>query len=196
MTNYYYFVTEGFAKPFGYVHSDFFGEMTLSRVCSQYWVPRRSKKKMSYPGKFDNTVGGSLASGKKAINCMVRGSAEEASLPESYIRANLKSCGALSYQMSRTDAGKPGCQHQVHLLYELELPQDMVPKPCDGEVEEFSLTILAEVQDALAVGESKWNCAMTWMAYFIRHGIVNAENEPNLEENCSRLHRKLDIFVM
>ena len=57
----------------------------------EYWVPRRSKTKMSYLGKFDNTVGGSLTSGEKTIDCMVRESAEEASLPESYSRANLNS---------------------------------------------------------------------------------------------------------
>ena len=283
MANYYYFMIEGFQKPFGYAHFDFVKEMTWSRVWSvdhekriltlhspndfqqrtqlvhdtlrsghdsgkvealrrwnkeifaiydsdgqhimdmvgsglplfgvivfgvhmiaytrteegrKYWVPRRSKTKMSYPGKLDNTVGGSLASGERAIDCMVRESAEEASLPEEYTRANLKACGALSYQMSLTDTGKPGCQHQVQFLYELELPQNMIPKPCDGEVEDFSSKSLAEVQEALAGGEFKWNCAMTWMAYFIRHGIVNPENEPDLEEICSRLHRKLDIFMV
>ena len=162
----------------------------------KYWVPRRSKTKMSYPGKLDNTVRGSLASGEKSVDCTFRESAKEASLPESYTRANFISCGALSYQMSRTDAGKPGCQHQVQFLYDLELPQHMVPKPCNGEVEEFGLKSLAEVQDALAAGNFKCNCAMTWMAYFIRHGIVKAENESNLGGNCSRLHRKLDIFMM
>jgi len=54
----------------------------------------------------------------------IRETAEEASLPEDYTRANVKSCGTLSYQMSQTDAGKLGCQHQVQYLYELELPQD------------------------------------------------------------------------
>lgn len=283
MANYYYFMIEGFQKPFGYAHFAFVKEMTWSSDWSvdhekrvlklhspsdfqrrtqlvhdtlrsghesgkvealrrwnketfavydsdgqhimdmvgsglplfgvivfgvhmiaytktkeglKYWVPRRSKTKISYPGKLDNTVGGSLASGERAIDCMVRESAEEASLPEEYTRANLKPCGALSYQMSLTDAGKPGCQHQVQFLYELELPQDMIPKPCDGEVEEFTFKTLAEVQDALAGGEFKWNCAMTWMAYFIRNGIVNADNEPDLVEICSRLHRKLDIFVV
>lgn len=86
----------------------------------KHWVPRRSRTKMSYPGKYDNIVGGSLASGEKAVDCMLRESAEEAFLPNNHNSANFKSCGALSYQMSRTDAGRPGCQHRVHFLYELE----------------------------------------------------------------------------
>lgn len=104
--------------------------------------------------------------GEEAVDCLVRESVEEASLPEDYIRAKLKPCGALSYQMSRTDDGKPDCQHQVQFLYGLGLPQGMVSKPCDGEVEEVTSKTLAEVQDAWADGELRWNCAMTWMAYF------------------------------
>lgn len=69
----------------------------------KYWVPRRSKTKTSYPRQLDNTVGGSLASGEKAVNCMIRESAEEAPLPENYARLNLKPCGAMSYKMSRID---------------------------------------------------------------------------------------------
>lgn len=64
--------------------------------------------------------------------------------------------------MSLTHAGRPGCQHQVQILYELELPQDVIPKPCDGEVEKYGLKTLAEFQDALVAGDFKWNCAMTW----------------------------------
>ena len=98
--------------------------------------------------------------------------------------------------MSRTDDGKPGCQHQVQYLYEIKLGEEIIPKPFDGEVEEFTLMTLEEVQNALACGEFKLNCAMTWMAYFIRYGVVNAENEPNLVEVCSRLHRKHDLFIV
>ena len=162
----------------------------------RFWVPRRSKTKMSYPGMLDNTVGGSLSSGERPIGCIVREAAEEGAIPEEYTRKNIISCGTLSYQMSLTDDGRPGCQHQVQYLYEMELTEDIVPKPFDGEVEEFTLKSLDEVRYALMHGEFKLNCGMTWMAYLVRHGIVNAENEPNLVEICSRLHRKHDIFIV
>ena len=113
--------------------------------------------------------------GEEAVDCLVRESAGEASLPQDYIRAKLKPCGALSYQMSRTDAGKPGCQHQFQFLYEPELPQGMVSKPCDGEVEEVIFKTLAEVQDAWADGEFRWNCTMNMDGVLlVRHGIVSA----------------------
>ncbi len=162
----------------------------------KFWIPRRSKTKTSYPGMLDNTVGGSLSSGERPIDCIVREAAEEGALPESYTRENVRACGTLSYQMSQTDDGRPGCQHQVQYLYEMELPEDIVPRPFDGEVEEFTLKSLDEVYDALRCGEFKLNCGMTWMAYLVRHGIVNAENELHLVEICARLHRKHDLFVV
>ena len=151
---------------------------------------------MSYPGMLDNIVGGSLRSGEKPIDCIVCEAAEEAAIPESYTRENVRACGTLSYQMDRTDDRREGCQHQVQYLYEMELPQDFVPKPFDGEVEEFMLKSLEEVVYALSQGEFKLNCGITWMAYLVRYGIVNAENEPNLMEIYSRLHRKHDIFIV
>lgn len=163
---------------------------------TRYWVPRRAKTKRTYPGILDNSVGGSLASREQSIDCIVREAAEEASLPPEFTRARIKACGALSYQMTSLDNGQPGCQHQYQYVYEMELPLDVTPTPCDGEVEEFKLMTIEEVQDALARGEFKLNCAMTWMAYFIRHGILAAENEPDFLEICARLHRKHDLFIV
>ncbi|PSN62197.1 hypothetical protein BS50DRAFT_533154 [Corynespora cassiicola Philippines] len=162
----------------------------------KYWVPRRAKTKLSYPGMLDNIVGGILRANKQPIDCIVRECAEEASLPEEYTKSNIVACGSLSYQMTQTDYGKPGCRIQVQYLYEMELSKHVVPEPFDGEVQEFNLMSLEEVISALRKGEFKLNCAMTWMAYLIRHRHVNAENEPNLVEISSRLHRKHDLFVV
>ena len=168
---------------------------TNTKAGLRYWLPRRAVK-MTYPGMLDNTVGGSLSSGEKAIDCIAREACEEASLPKEFTRQNVKTCGTLSYQMTQTDDGRPGCQHQVQILYEMEVPENIVLRIFDGEVQEFQLKSIEEVQEALTSGEFKLNCAMTWMAYLIRHGFVNSENEPNLVEICSRMHRKLDIFIV
>jgi len=98
--------------------------------------------------------------------------------------------------MTQNDFGQPGCQHQVQYLYEMEMPTNVLPVPNDGEAQDFRLMSLEEVLTALRKGEFKLNCAMTWMAFLIHHGHVNAENEPNLVELCARLHRKHDLFVV
>ena len=168
----------------------------ITKEGSKFWVPRRSKTKRSYPGMLDNTIGGSLSLGERPIDCIVREAADEGAITEEYARKNIIPCGFLSYQMSQTDDSRAGCQHQVQYLYEMELTEDIVLESFDGEVEEFTLKKLDEVHHSLIHGELKLNCGMTWMAYLVRHGIINAENELNLVEICSRLHRKHDLFIV
>lgn len=172
------------------------GWVTTKNGVKKYWVPRRSMTKMSYPGMLDNTVGGSLSSGEKPIDCIIRECEEEISLDPAYTRANIKACGTVSYQMTKTDRGEPGCQLQVQYLYEMEFAEEVIPKIGDGEVGEIHLKTLDEVKAALANGEFKLNCAMTWLSYLIRHGLLTPENEPDLIEICSRLHRKHDLFIL
>ena len=162
----------------------------------KYWVPRRALTKMSFPGMLDNTVGGSLSSGERAVDCIVREAEEEISIDPAYTRANVRPCGTASYQMTQTDHGDVGCQLQVQYLYEMEFDQSIVPKIGDGEVSEIQLKTLDEVREALAKGEFKLNCAMTWLSFLIRHGHLNAENEPDLNQICARLNRKHDLFII
>ena len=107
---------------------------------------------MNFPGMLNNSVGGSVSSEEKPVDCIVRETREEAGVPEEYTRAHVKPCGTLSYQMTQTDRGEPGCQHQLQYLYEMELPPGMRLKPFDGEVEEFTLKSIGEVREALEGG--------------------------------------------
>jgi hypothetical protein len=84
---------------------------------------------------------------------------------------------------------QPECQH----VYDLELPSDVVPKPNDSEVEEFYLWTVEQVQDHLAKGDFKPNCALVILDFFVRRGILTPENEPNYEEIKRRLHRELEF---
>lgn len=158
------------------------------------WVPRRARNKQTYGGYLDNTVAGGLSTGEKPFECMIRESAEEASFPEDLVRSKAKTCGTVSYIHIRdkraggeTGLFQPECQH----VYDMEVSADVVPKPNDNEVEEFYLWTIAEVQKALAEGNIKPNCALVLLDFFVRHGILTAENEPDYVEIVSRLHRKL-----
>jgi isopentenyldiphosphate isomerase len=161
----------------------------------KYWVPRRAKTKTPYAGMLDNTVSTNLFAGQKPLEKLIRRAADEASIPVEYTAKHAKACGTVTYQMTRTNEGKPGCQHHVQYVYEMELSSDMIPKPFNGDVEKFKLMTLQEVVEAIHRGEFNFR-AMTWVAHFIRHGIVNAENEPKIIEVCARLHRKHDLFVV
>ena len=158
------------------------------------WVPRRAKNKQTYGGYLDNTVAGGLSTGEQPFECMIRECAEEASFPEHLVRSNAKSCGTVSYIHIRdaraggeTGLVQPECQH----VYDMEIGADVIPKPCDNEVESFYLWTVEQVQEALAEGQFKPNCALVLLDFFVRQGILTGENEPDYIEIVSRLHRKL-----
>ncbi|KAF1994402.1 hypothetical protein P154DRAFT_527115 [Amniculicola lignicola CBS 123094] len=163
----------------------------------KYWVQRRSAFKPTFPNMLDTTVGSNLASGERPIDKVVLRALEEASIPEAYTRANIVACGTLTYQMVETNDGRPGSQSHTQYVYEMELAPNVIPKPSslNNEVQKFELMGLDEVLQSLIAGEFKPNIGLTWVAYLVRHGMVNAENEPALSEICARLHRKLDFFV-
>ncbi|KAF2272978.1 thiamine pyrophosphokinase-related protein-like protein [Westerdykella ornata] len=160
------------------------------------WIPRRAKTKQTYGGMLDNAVAGGMASGETPLECLVRECAEEASLPEDVVRARVKAAGTVTYFYIRTEkaGGETGLmQPECQYVYDIELPVDVVPRPGDDEVEEFYLWSVEEVKAALARGEFKPNCALVMLDFFVRHGVLTAENEEDYIEIVARCHRKLEF---
>ena len=158
------------------------------------WVPRRAASKQTYGSMLDNSVAGGLASGERPLECLVREASEEASLSEQLVRSNAKACGTVSYFHVRDghaggEAGllQPECQH----VFDMEVGSNIKPKPNDNEVQFFYLWTVDDVKRHLAMGEFKPNCALVLLDFFVRHGILTAENEKHYVEIVSRLHRKL-----
>jgi hypothetical protein len=73
------------------------------------------------------------------------------------------------------------------------VPAEVKLRPCDDEVETFYLWSVEETMAALKRGEFKPNCAYVLQDWFVRHGYITAENEPDYIEVVSRLHRKLEF---
>lgn len=159
------------------------------------WVPRRSETKQTYPGMMDNTVAGGLSTGEKPFECLIREAAEEASLPADIAR-KAKACGTLTYFHVRdaraggeTGLYQPECQY----IFDLELPEELIPRPGDNEAVDFRLMSVGEVRAAMEEGRFKPNCALLLIEFFVRHGFITAENEPDYIEIVTRCHRKLDF---
>lgn len=159
------------------------------------WVPRRAKNKQTYPSMLDNTVAGGMCTGEKPFECIVREAMEEASLPEPVVRPNVIARGCVTYTHVRDSraGGETGLlQPEVEYVYDLKLDPSVIPRPGDNEVEEFKLLSVSEAQEALARGEFKPNCAVIMIDFFIRHGLLTAENEPDYLDIVARLHRRLE----
>lgn len=160
------------------------------------WVPRRARTKQTCPGMLDNTVAGGMATGETPMECIVRECEEEASLPAALVRENVKAKGTVTYCYIREEraGGEAGLiQPECQYVFDLELPADVVCKPNDDEVECFNLWTVEQVKEALGKGEFKPNCAMVMLDFFVRWGILTKDNENDLEEIKSRLHRELEF---
>lgn len=158
------------------------------------WVPRRARSKQTYGGMLDNTVAGGLSTGEQPFECLVREAEEEASFPEQLVRSHAKPCGTVSYFHIRdaraggeTGLLEPECLY----VFDMEIGEEVIPKPGDNEVEGFYLWTVDEVKRALEEGQFKPDCAVVLLDFFIRRGILTAENEKDYVEIVSRLHRKL-----
>ncbi|KXL49224.1 hypothetical protein M433DRAFT_27492 [Acidomyces richmondensis BFW] len=158
------------------------------------WIPRRSQHLFAYPGMLDTTVAGGVKAGVTPFQTIIQESHEEASLEAKYIERKIYAGGLVSH-MSVTGKGFKGEQGLVVpdfiYVYDLELPSDTIPKPHDEEVKEFYRMPVREVQAALKAAEFKPDSAMVIIDFFIRHGIITADNEGQYVEICTRLRRRL-----
>jgi 8-oxo-dGTP pyrophosphatase MutT (NUDIX family) len=160
------------------------------------WVPRRSPKLFTYPNCLDTTVAGGVAFGEGPFECVVREADEEASLPEDLVRKQVVHCGCISYVglNDRGGGGEAGLiAPDIMYVYDLEVPEHVICKQNDGEVKEFYLMSIDQVKEGLAKAEFKTNSALVMIDFFIRHGIITAENEQKYAEIIARLHRRLPL---
>ncbi|KAL2140084.1 hypothetical protein VTI28DRAFT_4263 [Corynascus sepedonium] len=182
------------------VHMVAFMRQRDDRSCYDFriWVPRRAANKSTYPGMLDNTVAGGLMTNEDPFECIIREADEEASLPEDFMRAQAREIGTITYIYITDEraGGEPGWIYpECQWLYDLELPADgsITPRPKDGEVESFSLRTVEEIQEQLAQGLWKPNCALVMLDFFARHGILTPENEPHYHELQRRAHRFIPL---
>jgi 8-oxo-dGTP pyrophosphatase MutT (NUDIX family) len=160
----------------------------------KFWIPQRNANKSTYPNMFDNTVAGGVAYGEMPFECLLREAAEEAALSEELIRKNARAAGTVTW-FNISDAktgGELGLMNPgVLYVYDLEVGPDVVFKPVDNDVQAFHLMDENQVKVAMGSEMFKPSCALVMMDFFIRHGYLTAENEPDYVEIVSRLHRKL-----
>lgn len=162
------------------------------------WIPRRAKHLYTAPGKLDTTVAGGIKAGASPQQTVVEEASEEASLPERFVRENMRSHGVMT-SMGLTGPDFPGEKGLVtpdlNYLYDMELPADLVPKPNDDEVESFTLMSVKDVQAAMLSGEFKPGPAAVLVEFLIRHSFITPENEPDFVKISYHLHRRLPFRI-
>jgi 8-oxo-dGTP pyrophosphatase MutT (NUDIX family) len=105
------------------------------------WLARRASTKAIDPGLLDNLVGGGLTAGLSATDVLVKEAWEEAGIP-----AELARRATFGAHLSVLREVPEGVQSERIDAYDLELPQGFRPANQDGEVSEFMLVPLAQVE--------------------------------------------------
>ncbi|PYI17878.1 putative NUDIX family hydrolase [Aspergillus violaceofuscus CBS 115571] len=191
---YFGVVTSG-VQMLGYVVDD---DEETGRI--RLWIAKRSMRKQTYPGMLDCTAAGALTVGQTPRSTVMLEAAEEASIPRAVLEKGLRRSGCISYFHAkglRSQLGGDGSMAlllpEVEYLYELRLDPGTVPRPRDGEVEDFRLWNVDQVLDALRRGLFKPNSAVAIIEVLIRRGMISREVEPRYVEMVTRLHRRLPL---
>jgi 8-oxo-dGTP pyrophosphatase MutT (NUDIX family) len=132
------------------------------------WVAKRAADKKLDPGKLDHLVAGGVPAGYSPFETLLKEAGEEAALPAA-LAARAVQVGRFAYNMERPE----GLRRDVVFAYDLELPEDFVPAPADGEVEGFALWPLPRVLEAVRETEDfKFNVSLVLIDFLLRFGVV------------------------
>jgi 8-oxo-dGTP pyrophosphatase MutT (NUDIX family) len=138
----------------------------------ELWIGRRSADRRIDPLHLDNLVAGGLPFGVPLEENLLKECREEADIPPGLARQAL-AVGAVTYCRESEQGLKP----DVMYCYDLELPQDFVPRCTDGEVESFHRLPAAEVARLVRDTDAfKLNCNLVIIDFLIRNGLVPQED--------------------
>lgn len=144
------------------------------------WIAERAEDRPTYPGKLDNTVAGGHPEGLTLAQNLVKECAEEASFSAA-IAARAVPVGALSYRYET----ETGLSPDEMFCYDLELTEDEIPTPHDGEIRAFHLMPAADVMAIVRdTDRFKFNCALVLIHFFIRHGLIDPDAEADYTMLC------------
>lgn len=140
------------------------------------WVGTRAADKKLDPGKLDHLVAGGVPAGYTPRAALLKEAEEEANLPEALAR-QARQVAVFKYDMERPE----GLRRDVLYAYDLELPEDFIPHPLDGEVAFFELWPLPRVAEVLSHGDDfKFNVTLVLIDLLLREGFYTGEQAARL----------------
>lgn len=135
------------------------------------WLQQRSDTKQTWPGKWDNMVGGGLSVGYGIKETAIKEAAEEASIPSDLVK-NIVSAGCVSF-LFESDRG---IFPNTEFVFDLELPVNFEPTNADGEVQAFELLPAKDCLEKVFSPEFKTTSCPVVIDFLIRHGFITPEN--------------------
>ncbi len=132
------------------------------------WIARRAADKLLDPGKLDHIVAGGVCAGMGVTDTLVKEAAEEACVPEALAERAIE-VGRLAYAMERDEGLRRDWLH----CFDLDLPDDFVPRSGDGEVAGFELWPVERVYETVRdTVDFKFNVNLVLIDLFGRLGML------------------------
>jgi 8-oxo-dGTP pyrophosphatase MutT (NUDIX family) len=145
------------------------------------WIARRAADKLLDPGKLDHITAGGVPTGLTPDETLVKEAAEEAAIPAA-LAHQARWVATIGYAMERPE----GLRRDLLHCYDLDLPQDFVPRAADGEVEGFELWPIARaVQTVRDTDDFKFNVNLVLIDLFVRQGLIPATEAAGLAVNAT-----------
>lgn len=137
------------------------------------WIARRALDRAVAPGKLDNMVAGGQPAGLSLMDNLVKEAAEEADMDEALART-ARPVGLLSYAFEDEWGLKP----DVMFCFDLDCPPDFAPRNTDGEIADFRLMPLAEIERRVRYSDDfKYNVNLVLIDFMMRHGWLSPDGE-------------------
>lgn len=132
------------------------------------WVGRRAADKRLDPGKLDHIVAGGVPAGLNPKETLAKEAAEEAGMP-AHLVAEARQTAIIDYAMQRPEGLR---RDRLH-CYDLWLPPDFLPTPCDGEVSGFELWPIQQALERVRdTDDFKFNVNLVLIDLFRRLGLL------------------------
>ncbi len=131
------------------------------------WVATRAADRLLDPNKLDHIVAGGIAAGDTVAGTLTKEAAEEANMP-AYLTGAATPTGRISYAMERPEGLR---RDELH-CFDLELPDEYVPQPKDGEITGFELWPMRRVYETVRdTDRFKFNVNLVLIDLFARLGM-------------------------
>ncbi|WP_425407517.1 DUF4743 domain-containing protein [Hwanghaeella sp.] len=149
------------------------------------WIGRRAPGKSTYPDLLDNTVAGGQPFDLTLKQNLIKECGEEASISPA-MAGQAVPVGCITYVREEKGRIKP----DVMFCYDLELPEDFTPVNTDGELAGFYLMPAEEVMEIIrSTDEFKFNCNLVLIDFFLRHGLLTPDEEPDYTALCEGMRK-------
>lgn len=164
------------------------------------WLQKRAPNKAHHPNCWDPTAAGGHPAGMSLIDNVAKEAREEAGVSSEWVRiesSNVTNPPEVLFSdhtqdpLTITTAKPDGTCLKRSLYYscDLRVPHDWTPIPVDGEVSEFKLYSMQELEEELRFG-NRVRPAMraVLLDFMMRHGAL--KDEKNFDELRSTMRRE------